>query len=552
MPTLSPYNKTMEYLYSLERLGIHLGLARMKAILKSLDNPQDKLNIIHVGGTNGKGSTSAMIESILMKTGYKVGLYTSPHLFRFNERIRVNGREIPDRKIAELVERIRQRVEAKVEAKAKAKESPNLSLNLTFFEFTTAMAFLYFAEEKVDIAVMEVGLGGRLDATNVGKPLVSVITNIAKDHESILGGRISDIAFEKAGIIKRGGILISGETKPAALKVLNSACKKKGAVFYRLDRDFFIEQWSNGATEQRRNRKADSSAPSLGWVPPRFPDSLTFHLSPFTFTGRRWVYKNLQINLLGRHQHLNAACALAAAEVLEEKGYTIPEIAVRKGLASVYWPGRLEIVSRRPLIVLDCAHNPAGAEVLREALLDLRFTIYELRIPPPLSPSGGGQGEENRKSKIVNHKLYKRLFLVLGIMADKDIKGIVLKLAPLAHTVILTRPKTERAASLEMLYQEIMELRITNYDLRIEGTTPLPPLIRGNNRKSKILNRKLKIMLIEDVADACRTTVSMANADDIICVSGSVFTVGEAREAFRQLQIENCKVQNIKLKKGKP
>ena len=515
------YKEAIQYLYDIEKYGMNLGLKRVEALLKSLDNPQDKFPIIHVGGTNGKGSTSAMIASILVEAGYKAGLYTSPHLMRFNERIRINHREISDKKVAELVERIRQRTRGNGETEKRRNGEieksiprfpdspiPPFPLTPTFFEFTTAMAFLYFAEEKVDIAVMEVGLGGRLDATNVGKPMVSVITNIAKDHEAILGNRIKDIAFEKAGIIKKGGVLISGETKPAALKVLISECKRKKAVFYRFNKDFYIEEGIG--------IRKSSPLP--------------------VFKGRRWYYKNLKINLLGRHQYLNAASALAALEVLEEtcprmflsgKGFYIPESAVRKGLRNVFWPGRIEIVSKRPLVVLDCAHNPAGAEVLKDALLDLRFAIGNLRMK-----------NKNNNSKIENRK--SKMILVLGIMADKDIKGILAKLAPLAHTVILTRPKTERASSLEALYSEIMKLRIRNYELRIP------------NRKSKIVNRKLKIMLIEDVADACRTAISMANADDIICISGSIFTVGEAREAFRQLQIGNCKVQNVKLEKGKP
>jgi len=459
-----------------------LGLKRVEALLKSLDNPQDKCPIIHVAGTNGKGSTSAMIASILVEAGYKAGLYTSPHLMRFNERIRINHREISDKKVAELVERIKERVKGQGSGvRGRKKHAPcPVPLAPTFFEFTTAMAFLYFAEEKVDIAVMEVGLGGRLDATNVGKPLVSVITNIAKDHEAILGNRIKDIAFEKAGIIKKGGVLISGETKPAALKVLISECKRKKAVFYRLNKDFYIEEGIG--------IRKSSPLP--------------------VFKGRRWYYKNLKINLLGRHQYLNAASALAALEVLEERGFYLTEFCIRKGLRNVSWPGRIEIVSKRPLVILDCAHNPAGAKVLKNALLDLRFAIDDLRMK-----------NKNNNSKIENRK--SKMILVLGIMADKDIKGIVSKLAPLAHTVILTRPKTERASSLEILYKTIKP-----YTSKVE--------------------------LVEDVADACRTAISMANADDMICISGSVFTVGEAREAFPQLQIENCKVQNLKLEKGKP
>ncbi|OGQ48317.1 MAG: hypothetical protein A2W63_05185 [Deltaproteobacteria bacterium RIFCSPLOWO2_02_44_9] len=503
MPARPSYKKAIQYLYSLEKYGIRLGLKRIKTFLKSLGNPQDRLNLIHVAGTNGKGSTCALIESVLIRAGYKVGLYTSPHLVRFNERIRINGREITDKKVAELVERIKYRSQ---KSEVRSKQNSKLS-SPTFFEFTTAMAFLYFAEEKVDIAVIEVGLGGRLDATNVGSPIVSIITNIEKDHEAILGSRMTDIAFEKAGIIKGDGILISAEAKSATLKVLASECRRKRAAFYRLNRDFFIDD----------SEKAEVRGRKIGGI-------------TFSFKGRRRVFKDLKTNLLGKHQLQNAACALAALEVLEEDGYDITESAVRKGLKNIFWPGRLEIVSKRPLIVLDCAHNPAGAAVLRDALLDLRITNYELRMK-----------NSNRKSKIVNHKLYKRLFLILGIMADKDIKGIISTLAPIADTVILTRPKTERAASLEMLYKEIMDLRVMNYELRM----------KDSNRKSKILNRKLKIMLIEDVQEACRTAISMSKAGDMVCITGSIFTVGEARETLRQMQIANCKGQNVKLKKGK-
>jgi dihydrofolate synthase/folylpolyglutamate synthase len=491
MPARPSYKKAIQYLYSLEKYGIRLGLRRIKTLLKSLGNPQDRLNLIHVAGTNGKGSTCALIESVLIRAGYKVGLYTSPHLVRFNERIRINGREITDKKVAELVERIRYKSQ---KSEVRGQQNSKLS-SPTFFEFTTAMAFLYFAEEKVDIAVIEVGLGGRLDATNVGSPIVSIITNIEKDHEAILGSRMTDIAFEKAGIIKRNGILISAEEKSAMLKVLASECRRKRAAFYRLNKDFLIDDSQKSEVRSLPLQAVSRGQKSGGRT--------------FSFKGRRRVFKDLKTNLLGKHQLQNAACALAALEVLEEDGYDITESAVRKGLKNIFWPGRLEIVSKRPLIVLDCAHNPAGAAVLKRAL----------------------QREFN----------YKRLFLILGIMADKDIKGIISTLAPIADTVILTRPKTERAASLEMLYKEIMDLRITNYELRM----------KDSNRKSKILNRKLKIMLIENVQEACRTAISMSKAGDMLCITGSIFTVGEAREALRQMQIANYRVQNVKLKKGK-
>src|SRR3990170_3046164 len=423
----SSYKEAIRYLYNLETYGIRLGLKRVTALLNSLDNPQNKLSIIHIGGTNGKGSTSAMIASILQKSGYKVGLYTSPHLNKFNERIRVNGRAITDRRIVFLVKKIRSIAERQ-------------NIELTFFEFTTAMAFLYFAEEEVEIAVIEVGLGGRLDATNVCKPIVSVITNITKDHEAQLGDKISDIAFEKAGIIKNNGILISAETKPVALRVLRSECKKKRAEFYRINEDFFV--YNNLSFKKGE----------VG--------------SSFTFKGRRWFLKKLNTRLLGRHQYINAACALASLEVLAEEGYEILEYAIRKGFQDVFWPGRLEVVSEKPLVVLDSAHNPAGADILSEAL----------------------QSEFN----------YKRLFLVVGIMKDKDIKGILSRLLPLAHTAILTQPQIKRAASL----------------------TLLDKYVRPYSKKVKLIN---------NVEDACRTALSMSSAADMVCITGSIFTVGEAR-----------------------
>lgn len=440
MSKSSHYTNPLEYLFSLEKYGIRPGLKRIKSLLKSVGNPQNELTVIHIGGTNGKGSVSAMIASVLVNAGYKVGLYTSPHLARFNERICINGREISDKKIAELADRIRNAYQPSASASSAfggGRHQP------TFFEFTTAMAFLYFAEKKVNFAVTEVGLGGRLDATNVVKPLVSVITNIAKDHEAILGNSMEDIAFEKAGIIKKGGILVSAETKPAALNVLSDVCKKKGAVFYRLNKDFFVENFPIPPLKKGGKRG-------------------------ISFKGRRWLYHDLMLGLFGKHQCLNAACAIAALEVLGEKGYNISEFAVRNGLRNVCWPGRLEVLSEKPLVVLDCAHNPAGAEVLKE----------ELRIA--------------RKSKII---------LVFGIMADKDINGILSILAPVAHTVIFARPQIARAASLDVLC-------------------------------NKVKPYAARVKLIERVEDACKTALSMAAADDMICVTGSVFTVGEARNFF--------------------
>ncbi|MBI5894241.1 MAG: bifunctional folylpolyglutamate synthase/dihydrofolate synthase [Deltaproteobacteria bacterium] len=389
------YKNILQYLYGLERFGIRLGLARVNALLKLLGNPHKKFPIIHVGGTNGKGSVSAMLASILQEAGCKVGLYTSPHLVRFNERIRIDGKEITNRKIVELTERIRNNPPL-IPPFLKGGEG-----GLTFFEFTTAMAFLYFAEEKVDIAVIEVGLGGRLDATNVCKPLVSIITNVSREHEDILGKGIKKIAVEKAGIIKENGILITAAQQPSALKIFDRICRQKNAKICRIGKDFFV--------------KGVKGSRGQG-VKGLYPHGST---GAFSFKGRRWIYKNLKTNLLGRHQYKNAGLALFALEMIGKKGFKITEDAVRTGLKNVKCNGRLQIISKEPTIVLDSAHNPAGAKVLRDSLL--------------------------------KEFCYKKLILVIGIMADKDIKGFLSNIAQIADLVILTKPNTPRAAKKEIL-----------------------------------------------------------------------------------------------------
>jgi len=437
-----------------------MGLGRIKALLKGLGNPQNRFPIIHVAGTNGKGSTSAMLSSILTRAGYRVGLYTSPHLERFTERIKINDREIPGERVVELVERIKRKVQGSRFKVQRGKTKKPCNSPLTFFEFTTALAFLYFAEEEVDIAVLEVGLGGRLDATNVGNPIVSIITNVTRDHEDILGKGVTTIAREKAGIVRSGGILITTEKNPVVLKVLEGVCREKGTAIYRLGKEFRVKEGGD----------------------------------VFSFSGRRWHIEGLKTNLMGRHQFINAAASLAALEVVAENGYPVREETIRKGLKGVHWPGRLEVVSRSPLIVLDCAHNPGGARVLREALLDLRIMNYDLRfkIPNPKSQT------PDRRLKIENRRLNKRLFLILGMMGDKDIKGFAKVLAPLAYQLILTVPETPRAAPLELLFKKACP-----YAGRVE--------------------------MIEDVEMACRFALSKAGPDDLICVTGSIFTVGEAR-----------------------
>jgi dihydrofolate synthase/folylpolyglutamate synthase len=291
----------LSYFDELERLGIILGLERIQRFLELLGNPQDRFRSIHIAGTNGKGSTAAMVESILRCAGYKTALYTSPHLVCFNERVQVNGKKISNPELQQLVSQLRS-------IKEKA------DLKLTFFEFTTALAFEYFKRKKIDFAVIETGMGGRLDATNVLKPLVSVITNVSIEHRQYLGNTLQEIAFEKAGIIKQGVPLITSEKNPVVLRVLRKECKRKKSKLI----------------------KASKSC-------------------------------NGKIALQGSFQRTNAAMAIAVIRELRRQGVRISEKAIRNGLTKVHFPGRFTEMQRNPIVLLDCCHNSGAALALAKA-----------------------------------------------------------------------------------------------------------------------------------------------------------------------------------------
>ncbi len=423
------YKESLNYLYGLERFGMIFGLEKILAILDAIGNPHREIQAIHIGGTNGKGSTASMIAHILQKEGYKVGLYTSPHLNRFTERIKINGREIDKEEVAELTNYLKERIEVS-----------GVTPPFTFFDFTTAMAFLYFKEKMVDLAVIEVGLGGRLDSTNVLDPLLSIITNISKDHEEQLGRSIKSIAMEKAGIIKRGRPLITAATQPQVLSLFSKLCRMEGSPFYRVGKEFRFFQ--NGDRT-------------------------------FNYEGINRKLWGININLSGAHQIVNATTALGAMEVLEGLGYPLSNEAMIEGLKEVDWPGRLEMVSSSPRVILDGAHNPAGASVLRESL-----------------------GKEF---------LFRRLILIVGIMKDKDIGSFLHILAPLADHIILTRPGIDRAAS-----PSIMKKALGRYEKKSET--------------------------IENFRDAIDKGISIAGEGDLICITGSLYTVGEARSYFHPME----------------
>lgn len=313
-------NDILEFLYGLQMFGIKLGLENSYELLQSVDNPQNSYGIVHVAGTNGKGSVCTFMREILTQAGYRVGTYTSPHLHEFNERITVNGCPITDDDLASLVEELRDK---------------NTHCSATFFEFTTALALLYFARENVDIVLLEVGMGGRLDATNVVQPLISVITPVSLDHVAHLGGNLADIAAEKGGIIKLHTPVVIGPQSPEVLHVLSDIAAKNRCDIWVSGEDFSCESARQGFTV---------ATPSNHW------------------TG-------LTTQLVGEHQCDNAATALMALEILATQGFPLNDTAVRQGVALAFWPGRLEWwPDVHPPVLLDGAHNVAGATVLAKYL----------------------------------------------------------------------------------------------------------------------------------------------------------------------------------------
>ncbi len=336
MATNQQLNTELEYLYGLERFGIKLGLAVMQQLLAALGNPHQAFKSVHITGTNGKGSTASFIEHVLRETGCNVGVYTSPHLYRFNERVRINGQAIADTQLLEHIATVRQAAQ-------------HCEVQPTFFEFTTAIAFLEFARQRVDMAVVEVGMGGELDATNVITPEVAVITNIGLDHTPMLGTTKAEIAVNKAGIIKAGCEAVTAEVDTAILAIIEQACAAKGVMLGAVDRELTVRDRQQTLAGQ------------------------TFVVDG-SYTG------TLQIALLGKHQIRNACTALLALLRLRQRGWQIPSTAIERGLATATWPGRLDIVSRQPFILVDGAHNNDGVESLKVFLDEMKDVLPPLGV----------------------------------------------------------------------------------------------------------------------------------------------------------------------------
>ena len=427
-------------------------LAHMRVLLKAMNHPERVFPSVLIAGTNGKGSTAATLASILRASGLKTGLYTSPHLVRINERIRVNGKEISDRDFARLhgdVDRVAERLIAQEE----------LPWHPSFFEMMTAIAFAHFAAEHVDLAVLEVGMGGRLDATNVVEPLVSIIADISLDHQKFLGNTVGEIAGEKVGIIRPGGVVVTLPQQPEANDVIGRAILE--LVARGVSAAQYVPPISPASTDYLISSAANKSRTTAGEDRQPFLCRYPLHVM-----GKQIL---VETPLVGRHQLRNVALAIAAAEELSKLGIAgITPDSVARGIRETHWPGRFQVIPARadwPEVVLDVAHNPAGAWALRSALSER----YDDRP----------------------------LIFVFGAMRDKAISEMTEILFPLADRVIVTRPENPRSASPE--------------EIRQAGS-----------------RTGTEIETVPEIGAALERARSVSGLEAVVVVTGSIYLVGEA------------------------
>ncbi|MBT2636341.1 folylpolyglutamate synthase/dihydrofolate synthase family protein [Bacillus sp. ISL-39] len=423
------YEQAIDWIHARLRLGMKPGLSRMEWMLERMDHPERRIKTIHVGGTNGKGSTVTFLRSILQTAGYRVGTFTSPYFEQFNERISINGQPISDQELLELTNAI----------KPLADELDHTELGgPTEFEVITAMSLYYFAKmSPVDVVIYEVGLGGRFDSTNVIHPLLSIITSIGLDHTAILGDTYEQIAFEKAGIIKNGVSTITGVEQPEALDVIRRKALESKSPMYHLGDEF-----TTGSRESlERGEK-------------------------FSFSSMFGQLKNLKTSMIGSYQVDNAACAVMASQVLANYySFMIEEEHIREGLIEAYWPGRLEIVSETPLVLIDGAHNEEGINALA--------------------------------SEINSRFADKRISILFAALKDKKLDKMIATLEEAADQLTFTTFDFPRAASAE----ELMEV--------------------GSNK----VNNNLAV----DYQDFLSVKINELNEDEILIVTGSLYFLSEAK-----------------------
>jgi len=432
------YQQAIDYLASytdyevvprLAHNAANYDLRRVEELLSRLGNPHLRARSVHIAGTNGKGSVAAMITSVLTTAGYITGLYTSPHLHTWRERIRVNGELISEAELAALVERLKSEAEA-VNQKATYGR-------LTTFELLTTLAFAHFAAKGADFQVLEVGMGGRFDATNVINPEIGVITPISFDHTEVLGDTLTKIATEKAGIIKPGSVMVTSPQPDEAARVIEETCLSREAQLIKVGNDVTWQSLGFNNNQQR-----------------------------LRVVGRLGIYE-LSIPLLGWHQLVNAATALAALEVLAGKGFNLSQDSITNGLVRVSWPGRLQVLGNHPLIVVDGAHNPDAARRLRESL-EQYFD-------------------------------FNRAILVVGASDDKDIAGVVSELVPIFDKVIVTRSHHPRPMAPAAIVAEFAKYGVDT-------------------------------QVADNIPSALTEALALAGDRDLICFAGSLFVVAEAIE----------------------
>ncbi|SHK43758.1 dihydrofolate synthase / folylpolyglutamate synthase [Hathewaya proteolytica DSM 3090] len=423
------YDEAMEYLDSVHMFGVKIGLERITRLLKLLGNPQDDLKFIHIAGTNGKGSVTAMVSNILFKAGYKVGMFTSPYIEFFEERIQINNECIPRNTVAQIIEQLKPCIEKLAEEGYEP---------VTYFEVVTCMCLIYFKREKVDFAVMEVGMGGRMDPTNIINPLVSVITSISYDHMQYLGDTLCKIAFEKAGIIKEKTPVVIYPQETEVYDVIRRVCSDKEApsVFVKKEDVDFIGVVSDNEVRQQLLIKTSNNK------------------------------YEVQLNLLGTHQLLNCAVAVNVIELLQSMGCCITEKHIKLGLETVFWKGRLEILKKSPLIVIDGAHNIDAMVRLKES--------------------------------VIKYFKFRSLYLILGIVKDKEVEKMVSIITPMAKKVIAVSPHSDRATMAEELCDVIKPYK-------------------GNS------------IAVSDYKEAYKIAISEADEDDMILICGSLYMIGDMR-----------------------
>ncbi len=443
------YNAALEWIHGLSRFGSKPGLERISAMLELVGNPHREVRFVHIAGTNGKGSTAAILASVISAAGYQVGLYTSPYLLSFTNRMSVNGHDIDHEELAGLVNQVKPLVE-KISSDQRFGQP-------TEFEVVTVLALIYFARRNVDLVVLEVGLGGRLDATNIVTPLLSVITNVSLEHTDVLGDTVEAIAAEKAGIIKKNVPVLTAVEDQKAFEVVKSRASQLKAPFYR-------------SCPLTLNYDKETACPTF------IRQAVTEEGQIFNYHGFSNTLENLFIPLRGIYQLTNATTALAAAELLVDSGFTVDEEAICRGLSTVNWPARLELMKNKPKVVMDGAHNPAAVKNLAAALPE--------------------------------YFRYRQLIMVFGIMADKDGQAMLESILPMCDQVIFTRAAIPRAAD---------PRQIADLALKELGYS------------------KQQIQVIEDVGVALKKGMDLASPEDLVLVTGSFYTVSDARAYWKQV-----------------